>query len=318
MPDLSNSSVLSSHKKVYVRHRMGEVCILCGCPSSIDVAHILARNAHGNAKLDELWKWSIQLDGFNPENLVCFCATHHRQYISGEITIVPSFAVRQRMIEQEIQDFQRRQLAVSQGQPDPGRILLMPPELTAEFEYVPVEVPLYFQCHTSSPLHPHTFMFNSQDIEQYPLRRWDISIYAVLMAASQPLASPARILSPRSDAAERDVRLLIQLYRRQIAPPSLPITISPQEWPQIRDFLAAAERMPPVWNTTTRVQESPGEATTGATPDLLTYEDEQIVTPAVLSSRTHWRPTESKYGDEGSMRFATSSDFVINSNELRE
>ncbi|KIO32382.1 hypothetical protein M407DRAFT_4557 [Tulasnella calospora MUT 4182] len=190
-------------------------------PVLVEVAHLLARNAHGNAELGELWRWSPQLAEFQKDN--------------------PESLVRQQLIQHEIQDFELRQLA-----------------LADEFEYVPLEVPLYFQCHTTTPSYPHTFLFSSQDIDGYPLRHWYISIYAVLMASSQPLVSPGRIISAPSNAAQDDVNQLIRLYRRHITAPSLPITtISIQESQQIKDFLAAAQRMPPIWNTTTRVQESP-------------------------------------------------------------
>ncbi|KAG8894898.1 hypothetical protein FRC01_012685 [Tulasnella sp. 417] len=229
----------------------------------------------------------------------------------------------------------------------------MPPQLPYEFEYVPLEVPLYYQCHTSTPFYPQTFLFNVQDIDAYPQRHWQISIYAVLMASCQPLASPARIPSARSDAARDDVNQLIQLYRRRLTPPSIPNTIPIQELLHIQNVLLSVQQMPPSWNTTAQVQESLGNVATGgsdapgeaaeqaspvqmatdesdksllkegisaetAAPDLPTYEDDPVVTPAVLSSRINWRPTESRYGDEGSMRFATSSDFVTNPKELQE
>lgn len=188
-------------------------------------------------------------------------------------------------------------------------------------------------------------------MESYPLRRWDVSVYAVLMASYQPLASPAQIRSPRSDAAHDDVNHLIRLYRRRLTAPSPSRAIRIPDDPQIKNFLSAVQKMPPIWNTMTPAQEPAGEAASpgqvaldevgrrgtpnttsndsdrfskggispkAATPDLPTYVDDPVVTPAVLSSRIRWKSTESKSGNEGSMRFATSSDFVISSDELQE
>lgn len=211
-------------------------------------------------------------------------------------------------------------------------------QLPYEFEYVPVEVPLYYECHTATQFYPETFLFSSQDIDGYPLRRWEVSIYAVLMASCPTLASPARIISARSDAAQDDVNQLIRLYQRRLTAPSRSNTLSLQESTAIPTFISSSQQFR---NTVTRVQESPsGPATVGnntgeqgslmggmadegydllkgggsakaETSDVPIREDEPVVTPAVLSSRIHWRPTESRYGDEGSMRFATSSDFVV-------
>lgn len=46
---------------------------------------------------------------------------------------------------------------------------------------------------------------------------------------------------------------------------------------------------------------------------VVTEDDEPAVTPAVLSSRLHWAPGKFDRDHEISMRFATSSDFVIES-----
>lgn len=103
-------------------------------------------------QLEELLRWSPQLAAFREddyENLVCcmfethridtpanlrsscpVCPTHLREYTTGQLTIVPSPQVRRKMIQHELDDFERRQRAVSGGEPDPGRTLLMPPQVS--------------------------------------------------------------------------------------------------------------------------------------------------------------------------------------------
>ncbi|KAG8944670.1 hypothetical protein FRC04_001634 [Tulasnella sp. 424] len=249
----------------------------------------------------------------------------------------------QQMREQDIQDFEVCQRAVASGFPDPGRKLLMPPQLPYEFEYIPLVVPRYHQVcdkKSSSPA-----LFSSQETEEYPLRRWEISVYAALLAAHQPLANPVHIRSTRSDAAFREVVELVNLYRRRINPTPPPEPMTDQERARLQADLAIIDRAYPPRDTMMQVWESPDEdfeqessvntptsrindlwsdedimgTMNTTTTDLPDSYDDPVVTPAVLSTRLYWRPPRrSEYGEEGSMRFATSSDFTVDPDEPQE
>ncbi|KAG8906315.1 hypothetical protein FRC01_008057 [Tulasnella sp. 417] len=294
----------SSRDDIAVKERFGEACILCGFPDGVDVAEILA----DSASLGQLQRWSNQLEEFQTddvENLVCckpsqaeqtsqrahstpssVCSKHRMEYQLGLFTIVPSPRVRKRMKEHEKQDLKRRQQAFNAGFPDTGRRLLMPPELPSEFEYVPITVPFYQLLHRATRLLPETFLFNSQNarmekttsmrrdivVKEYPLRRWDVSVYAALMAASGTLRNPERIRSVRWDAALREVTELVDLYKLG---------------PKIN------------------VQESPRRSDA---PDLLADARQYYSIP--VPSRGLWTATGSANSRQGSMRFASSSDFI--------
>ncbi|KIO32385.1 hypothetical protein M407DRAFT_241461, partial [Tulasnella calospora MUT 4182] len=178
--------------------------------------------------------------------------------------------------------------------------------LPYEFEYVPITVPYYPKFHNKTPLLQEAFAYNSQNVgmKEYPLRRWEVSVYAALMAAYDPLRNPDRLLSARSDAAFNEVVELVNLYKRHTAT-------------QAQGSEAAGEEVE---------GEDPGdgsydlksESTGTERPDLSDYDDDPVVTPAALSGRLRSTPAMAAYSKEGSMRFATSSDFVRDPDDPQE
>ncbi|KAG8900848.1 hypothetical protein FRC00_010816 [Tulasnella sp. 408] len=176
----------------------------------------------------------------------------------------------------------------------------MPPELPCEFEYIPITVPYYLNVHNRTSLLPETFPYNSQSREgmkELPLRRWEVSVYAALMAACESLRDPGRILSTRSDAAFNEVTELVTMYRRR--------TMT-----QVQASPGGATAAGEIEGLRDGNDDLESESTNTERPDPVDYDDEPVVTPAVLSSRMQWTPAMSAYSSEGSMRFATSSDFV--------
>ncbi|KAG9037368.1 hypothetical protein FS837_001446 [Tulasnella sp. UAMH 9824] len=301
MYNLESSSSSSSNENLAIKQRFGSACIICGYTGTVEVAKILA----DSALLQKLRKWSCELSGFRADhfkNLVCFCPDHHEEYKAGAFVIVPSPNVRKQMKEHEVRDLELRQRAIDMGLSDPGRHLLMPPELPYEFEYVPITVPYYLYIHNSTSLLPKTFLYNSQKgagMEELPLRPWEVSVYAALMAACEFLRDPGRILSPQSDAAFNEVTELVTMYRQHTA---TQVQASPGEAEAVGE----------------EVEEGLGDgnddlesqSTNTGEPDPEDYDDEPAVTPNILSSRIRWTPAMSAYSSEGFMRFATSSDFV--------
>ncbi|KAG8896402.1 hypothetical protein FRC01_011837, partial [Tulasnella sp. 417] len=253
-----------------VKERFGEACILCGYPVRVDVVEILADSAsvrilddlvesavlkappllaRSIAKMPSQAAQTSQRAHSTPSSV---CPKHRIEHELGLFTIVPSPSVRKQMKEHEKQDIELRQQAVNAGLPDPGRRLLMPPELPCEFEYVPVTVPFYKQVHNATPLLPETFIYNSQNtrmdanmqtfrdivVKEYPLRRWEVSVYAALMAACETLGNPGRIRSDRWDTALNEVTELVDLYKLG---PKIKIQESPRGG-DAADFLAGDAR----------------------------------------------------------------------------
>ncbi|KAG8938556.1 hypothetical protein FRC04_008340 [Tulasnella sp. 424] len=349
MADLEKSSVISSAKEFNVKQQLGDQCIVCGYPEPVDVVHIIARNESAKRLLDKLRSWSPQLAGFSKdqiENFLVLCPNHHRQYNDGTITIVPAPKTRQRLHEHEIADFKRRQQEVDRGLPDPGRQLLIPPALVPDFEFITLEPPHRVFFHMPTTYWPHSLIYDTQGVLlPYPIQSWPLFVYPVLLAACQPLNTPLLIRTSQSEAARDGVNELVRLYNRQIVPirPEPPSVTASQLF---QADLEKYDRRYPVRNTTS-IQESAHDEmeATGeglgegsgqpsfrtsternksqledenpmevGTKDLLAVDD-PVVTPAVLSSRLRWIPIKSEYGDVGSMRFATSSDFVRDINE---
>ncbi|KAG8899681.1 hypothetical protein FRC01_010416 [Tulasnella sp. 417] len=281
MSDYESSRSSASSDNLAVKQRFGEACILCGYPFRVDVVKILAEGASAD----------------QVENLVCFCPNHRREYEAGAFAIVPSPNVRKQMKEHEVQDFEMRQRIVSEGSPDPGRSLLMPPQLLCEFEYVPITVPYYLCVHNKTSLLPETFVYTSVNLDianlkEYPLRRWDVSVYATLMAAYEPLRNPDCIASARSHAAFNEVVELLDLYKRH----------------------AGTEAPEPL-----REDEATGDEVEEEDDGQGSFEyDDPVITPAILSSRLRWTPAMAAYSEEGSMRWATSSDFVRDPDDPQE
>ncbi|KAG8944669.1 hypothetical protein FRC04_001633 [Tulasnella sp. 424] len=352
-------AVRARNQERAVKQRFGDACILCGYGQNaelVDVAPILAKR---NVKhIRSLREWSTQLADFSPDqddNLVCFCPNHHWEWMNGYFTIVPSPMVRKQMKEKEIEDFELRQQAVNNGSEDPGRKLLMPPQLPNEFEYIPVTGLPLLQIHNETPSLPETFAFFNEEIEEappirglevlevkkYPLRHWEIPVYAVLLAAYEPLNSSVPFKSAQSDAAVSEVTELVHMYLRPLTPtPSLPEPLSDQTITQIQADLATVQTVYPAGDTMVQAWESPDEAVgqgssmdnpAGRIDDLGRDEDamepmdaeaadfpdsddDTVVTPAVLASRLQWRHPRLGHG-LGSMRLATSADFIIDPDE---
>lgn len=126
------------------------------------------------------------------------------------------------------------------------------------------------------------------------------------MAACESLRDPGRVLSTRSDAAFNEVTELVTMYKRHTAKQ---VQASPGE------ATAAGEDVEGLGDENDDIE---SESTNTERPDPVDYNDEPAVTPAVLSSRMRWSPTMSAYSSEGSMRFATSSDFVRDPDEPQE
>ncbi|KAG8900849.1 hypothetical protein FRC00_010817 [Tulasnella sp. 408] len=194
-----------------------------------------------------------------------------------------------------------------------------PSQLSYEFEYVPMTVPFYVETHTETPLYPETFIFSSQNtfagdtlhigdtlhvgtganlksiqVREYPLRNWEVSVYAALMAAVEPLRTPDRLRDARSDAAFNEITELVDLYKRHSVTQG---EESPKE----------AEVEEELGNENDDLE---SESTDAERPDQFDYDDEPAVTPAILSSRIQWTPAMPAYSSEGYMRFAAWSDFV--------
>ncbi|KAG8904861.1 hypothetical protein FRC00_013700 [Tulasnella sp. 408] len=263
MYDFESSSGSSNYEHLAIKQRFGSVCILCGYPAhTVEVVEILA-------------------DGASK---------------AGMFAIVPSPNVRKQMKEHEVRHFELRQRAISMGVSDPGRHLLMPPEVSSA-PYCPERqsqgMLSSFRANLNTFLSPQ----NRKGMKKLPLRRWEVSVYAALMAACKSLRDPGRIHSTRSNAAFNEVTELVTMYGRRTvtqvqASPGGPI--------------AAGE----VEGLSDGNDDPESESTNTERPDPVDYDDEPVVTPAILSSRMRWTPAMSAYSLEGSMRFATSSDFV--------
>lgn len=193
---------------------------------------------------------------------------------------------------------------------------------------------------------PHSLIYDTQEGVPYPIQSWPLFVYPVLLAACQPLNTPLLIRTSQSEAARDEVNDLVRLYNRKIVRirPEPPSVAASQPF---QADLEKYDRRYSVRNTTS-IQESAHDDMEGTGEGLgegsgqqssfrtstdrnksqledeslmevgtqgLLAEDDPVVTPAVLSSRLRWSAVKSEYGDVGSMRFATSSDFVKDMNE---
>lgn len=198
-----------------------------------------------------------------------------------------------------------------------------------------------------TPSWPWSFIHDSRGLTTaYPDQYWPLLVYPIILAAYQPLSKP-KPHSPKAELARSEVTELVRLYNKRITP-ILPEAQGVAASQSFQAELGLLDRFYPVRDTTS-IQESPDnemDATAGGlgeesgqpasvhtstdgtqsqlehgspmevgTKYFLT-DDDPVVTPAVLSTRLHFDVVRSEYGDVGSMRFATSSDFVKGTNGI--
>jgi len=157
----------------------------------------------------------------NYENLILLCPNHHRAYYNKRFVLVPSPPVRQRMIQYEFQDFAFREGQIAAGFPDPGRKVLMHPELPYEFEYVPTTRAsyLFLRLATRYDTNPVTFV-DHQFAANILYFHFQASHYALMVESFSGLAGAVYVPPLATcQAALSEIFQLRALYSRVLERP---------------------------------------------------------------------------------------------------
>ncbi|KAG8910310.1 hypothetical protein FRC00_008433 [Tulasnella sp. 408] len=261
------------------------------------------------------------------------------------IAIVPTSQAREQMKKHELKDFELRQQAFANGRPDPGRTLLFPPhDLPSGFEVIPTSTSSYLNVLnvTDSPDIANSYVFDSIGSSNYCNNSLSVCPYPLLVAAYQPLMMSyfLRRRSEQVDKAQAEVKELVDLYNRMIAPSNpvpdwvlapaaelakLPIPRDPRltqsgntsMMPAIPEALhsgAVATNGPIAIQDlgTGSLIQAPTDGNEGGMKDdnpwqldLLDYDDDPVIAVAALPSRPPWSDEPRRFD---SMLFATSAD----------
>ncbi|KIO18609.1 hypothetical protein M407DRAFT_31750 [Tulasnella calospora MUT 4182] len=326
------SSAVSQTTKTRIRTYYRSKCLVCGYPVEdvLEVAHIFAKTDRTDSQVRAFKEWSPeQLRHFNknnPENLLLLCPNHHQEH--G----IPDPG--QRLPFEELKDkgFEYVPLTVpyyleihNSTTDRPAPFLFDSPG-GLPLSDSPVEVPLY-------PLLAMSYQilnnFTRYDIPCVNIARDEVTrlvnLYRWKLIA--PPVNTTRIMRALSVQSQLDNHLANYPpgtqpgHNTSTSLPSIPEASQPgtgmvDHGGAMVDNLAGGPSSSLLM---------PSDRCGGLTMDGPVVvdasdddEDDPPVTPAILLSRLrwHWQPVKLDHPDLGSMRFATSSDFVTPSGQL--